>query len=53
MTHPREIDVVFLITDLAGYTALTEAMDDMVIPEVAHADLKLATLNVKGMVCQA
>lgn len=23
------------------------------VPEVAHADLKLATLNVKGMVCQA
>jgi hypothetical protein len=22
-------------------------------PEPAHADLKLATLNVKGMVCQA
>jgi hypothetical protein len=23
------------------------------LPEAAHADLKLATLNVKGMVCQA
>ena len=23
------------------------------VPEVAHADLKLATLTVKGMVCQA
>ncbi len=23
------------------------------VPGAAHADLKLATLNVKGMVCQA
>ena len=23
------------------------------VPQAAHADLKLATLNVKGMVCQA
>jgi hypothetical protein len=23
------------------------------VPQAAHADLKLATLNVKGMVCRA
>ncbi len=32
---------------------LVFAIAAWLVPGAAHADLKLATLNVKGMVCQA
>lgn len=32
---------------------LVLAVSAWLMPEAAHADLKLATLTVKGMVCQA
>ncbi len=42
MSHPRETDVVFLIADLAGYTALTEAMGDMEAAKVIARYVELA-----------
>ncbi|MGH7326669.1 MAG: hypothetical protein ACREJ9_18770 [Candidatus Rokuibacteriota bacterium] len=32
---------------------LALAVTGWLVPGLVHADLKLATLNVKGMVCQA
>jgi hypothetical protein len=32
---------------------LVVVVSALLMPKVAYADLKLATLNVKGMVCQA
>ncbi len=32
---------------------LALAVTGWLVPGLAHADLKLATINVKGMVCQA
>lgn len=40
--RPRHLALVLVLAVSAWLT-----------PESAHADLKLATLNVKGMVCQA
>lgn len=42
MSSPREADVVFLIADLAGYTALTEAMGDMEAAKVIARYVELA-----------
>lgn len=42
MSRPRETDVVFLIADLAGYTALTEAMGDMEAAKVIGRYVELA-----------
>lgn len=42
MSHPREADLVFLIADLAGYTALTEAMGDMEAATVIARYVELA-----------
>ena len=42
MSHPREADVVFLIADLAGYTALTEALGDMEAAKVIARYVELA-----------
>lgn len=39
------------LRDLALVLAL--AVPAWLVPGAAHAELKLATLNVKGMVCQA
>lgn len=40
--NPRETDLVFLIADLAGYTALTEAMGDMEAAKVIARYVELA-----------
>lgn len=40
--RPRHLALVLLL-----------AVAAWLVPQAAHADLKLATLNVKGMVCQA
>ena len=40
--RPRHLALVLLL-----------AVAAWLVPRAAHADLKLATLNVKGMVCQA
>jgi class 3 adenylate cyclase/YHS domain-containing protein len=40
--NPTEIDVVFLIADLAGYTALTEAMGDLEAAKIIARYLELA-----------
>ena len=40
--RPRQLGLVLLL-----------AMGAWLVPLAAHADLKLVTLNVKGMVCQA
>ncbi len=40
--RPRHVTLL-LVLALVGW----------LVPQAAYADLKLATLNVKGMVCQA
>jgi adenylate cyclase len=42
MDRPDEIDVTFLISDLAGYTALTEAHGNLHAAQVIHRYVQLA-----------